>query len=105
VIGGTRPGLTVAESYAEITEPSLEDVVARFATTAPPVHRVNERELADLGDQVVLAARPAEERVLGEHVEYDRGSDLGDRCYPAERPRVLISSKVKRMTSRSLMTA
>jgi sirohydrochlorin ferrochelatase len=30
-----RPGLTVAESYAEITEPSLEDVVARFATTAP----------------------------------------------------------------------
>jgi hypothetical protein len=38
----------------------------------------------------------AEERVLGEHVEYDRGADLGDRCYPAEHPRVLISSKVKR---------
>jgi sirohydrochlorin ferrochelatase len=30
-----RPGLTVAESYAEITEPSLEDVMARLATTGP----------------------------------------------------------------------
>jgi len=30
-----RPGLTVAESYAEITEPSLDDVMARLAATGP----------------------------------------------------------------------
>lgn len=32
-----RPGLTVAESYAEIAEPSLDDVVARVAATGPVV--------------------------------------------------------------------
>jgi sirohydrochlorin ferrochelatase len=32
-----RPGLTVAESYAEITEPSLEDAVRGLATPGPVV--------------------------------------------------------------------
>ena len=52
--------------------------------------RIHERELADLGDQVVLAANPAEERVLSEDIKYHRSLDPPHRRGPAERPGVLI---------------
>src|SRR5215472_8951480 len=52
--------------------------------------RVEERELADLRDQVILAADPAGEAVLRPQLEHRRGPDPRDRGRAAEGPRVLI---------------
>src|ERR1700680_4617149 len=55
--------------------------------------RVEVGKLADLRDQVGLAAHPAGETVLGEHLQHGRGPDPGERRRPAERPRVLTGCR------------
>src|SRR5262249_47288324 len=58
--------------------------------------RVQVRELADLGHQVVLAADLAGEAVLGEHLQDHRRPDPGHRGRTAERPGVLAGVRPER---------
>ncbi|MCO5971199.1 sirohydrochlorin chelatase [Actinoallomurus soli] len=66
-----RPGLTVAESYAEITEPSLEDALAALPTGSGPVVAVplmlgrGYHTLVDIPGRVGPSATVA--RPLGPH--------------------------------------